>query len=292
MRTRTILVALLFLAADQVDARSLETTWKVDPDVRVEIEIMSGRIEVKGWERNEVRLEARGSDDAVRIDASPGLIVIGAKGSRWFPFPLPSANVHLELRVPTGCSLAAKTLNASIEVEDTTGEMMLRSVNARIEVKGAPSEARIETVNGKIEFEGEGSKVRARTINGSIELKGVAGELDASTVNGSIKAEAGILDRADLHTVSGSIDLEARLAPGARIIGKSHSGSIVLRLPEDTSARFEIETFSGSIRNELGAAGPTSSHSGPGQHLDFVLGEGDARVTLGTFSASVRLEKQ
>ena len=68
-----------------------------------------------------------------------------------------------------------------------------------------------------------------------------------------------VIERADLRTLAGSIDLEAELAPGARVYGKSYSGSITLTLPEDTSAQFDVQSFSGGIRNELGPSGAASS---------------------------------
>jgi hypothetical protein len=59
-----------------------------------------------------------------------------------------------------------------------------------------------------------------------------------------------------------------------------------LRLPADTSARFEIETFSGEVQSDFAA-----SWSPPqGQRRRSVVGEGDARVAIESFSGAVRIE--
>ena len=64
-----------------------------------------------------------------------------------------------------------------------------------------------------------------------------------------------------------------------------------LSLPANTSARFDAETFSGSIDNELGPDGGRTSQYGPGRRLDFETGDGDGRVSIDTFSGSIQIDR-
>ena len=69
-----------------------------------------------------------------------------------------------------------------------------------------------------------------------------------------------------------------------------HSGSIQIALPSDTSARFDVRTLSGEIDNEFGVQPRCRHVGGVGRRLDFQAGEGDALVTIKTFSGGVEIE--
>lgn len=105
------------------------------------------------------------------------------------------------------------------------------------------------------------------------------------------------IERAELRTMAGEIELDSSLAKGARVEVKSYSGAVRLRLPESTSARFDVQSFSGSIDSEFAStlidagSGAGSWYHGPGQRRSFVVGDGDARVTIESFSGGVHIEK-
>jgi DUF4097 and DUF4098 domain-containing protein YvlB len=270
-----------------------ERTFAVKSDVRIQIELVSGDIEIKAWHRDEVRVRIDDDDvDAIDIDAGRKRVEIGSSGRRRsaFDWLANGLDVDVELLVPTKSRIEARTTNGEIHVEGVEGTLDLNSANGAIEVRGGAEEARLETINGSIEFEGLESRVDARSVNGSIKLKGVAGDLYASAISGSIRVEGGLLERVEMKTLSGSIELKGRLAQRARVTIKSFSGSVRLELPSDTSARFDIQSFSGGIRNELVTTESRSDGSG-GQSLEFSTAEGDARVSIESFSRGVEIRK-
>jgi hypothetical protein len=272
------------LAASGAGAERLEQSFEVAPDVHVDIEIVSGRVEVKGIAASQVRVRTRGGQ--LEIDADEDLVTLRAPISGLRPWTWGSTDVRIHVEVPYQSRLTVHTVNGPIDVEDVDGVLDLHAANGRIDVEGAPREAHLETLNAKIDFEGEGTEVFARTINGDIELSGVSRDVEASTMSGRIEVEGEDLERADLRTMAGDITLDASLAPGAKVYGKTYSGRVRLRLPADTSARFEIETFSGEVQSDFAA-----SWSPPqGQRRRSVVGEGDARVAIESFSGAVRIE--
>ena len=289
-RRRWLLVPLVLLAASTSGADEKDDrTWPAEPDVRVEIEIIAGEIEIEGWERNEVRVRTRGGGrDSLGIEASPDWISIRAPGPKgWFGGV---GEVDLRIDLPVGSRVRAKSINGAIQVKNVRGTITAHATNGSIEVEGAPREADLETLSSNIELRGRASRVTARAVSGSIELEGVSEEVEATTMSGSIQVEAGTLRRVDLRTLSGSIELEAALARDARAHLETHSGSVKLALPEATSAHFEVQTFSGGIDNEFSVQPRSRHHGGVGQRLDFQVGEGDALVTIKTFSGGVDIE--
>lgn len=277
---------------DEDRYRRKEIRIPVNPDVRVDIELISGSIEIRGWDKPEVRI--RTDDDNVdgldvRSDADWVTVRATGVGIGWLRLPIRTGDVDLRIDLPKGSYITAKTINGPIEARDVEGRISFKAANGEIVVRGAPSEAILETMNSGIKFRGKGSRVDARTVNGTIDLRGVSGEVVANAISGSIHVQGDVLERADLRSLTGSVELETALAPGARISCKSYSGSISLTVPEDTSAKFDIQTFSGRIRNDLGPRSVSHWRGGPGQRLDFEAGDGDGHVTIDTFSGSVRI---
>ena len=293
----TLLAALWLpgLLAGVVHADPLERSFEVKPDVRVEIELLSGKIELRGIDANEVRVRANGE---LEIDGSKSgrRVSIRAPSSGWRPWA-GGASVDLEVELPRNSRITARTRNGKIEAEGVAGELVLHSASGEIEVEGAPREAYLETMSGEIKFEGEHSEVVARTLNGEIELKGVTGAVEASTMSGQIKVEGDAIERAELRTMSGEIELDASLAEGARVEAKSYSGQVRLRLPDDTSARFDVQSFNGGIQSDFPSQpfdvedDQGGWRHGPGRRRSFVIGDGDARISIESFSGGVKIEQ-
>ena len=64
-----------------------------------------------------------------------------------------------------------------------------------------------------------------------------------------------------------------------------------MAVPASTSARFRVETFSGSIKSEFGSAARSDEY-GPGMELDTTVGDGDAQVRIESFSGTVKIRAQ
>ena len=303
MTRRALLLALLSApllatspsAAGDENARS----WPARSDVRVDVEIIAGGIEIEGWDRDEVRLRAFGAGrNAVSVEAAPDWISIrapdtAAGGLSW----LGGVEVELRIQLPSGARVRAKTINGPIEVRGVRGSITAHAANGEIEVEGRPREAKLETLSSDIEVRGGAGRVEARAVSGSIEVEGVTEEVTATTMSGSIEVEGGgTLRRVDLRTFSGSIELEAALAPDVRAHLETHSGGIRVALPADTSARFDVQTLSGEIENDFGKRARSRKLRGRGRglgrRLDFRVGdrEGDGLVTIETLSGGVEIE--
>jgi DUF4097 and DUF4098 domain-containing protein YvlB len=282
------------LPAVAVGADTLEQVFEVEPDVRVDIEILSGKIELKAIDASEVRVRAKGG---IEVDGSRRRVSLRAPSMGWLPWGR-GMDVDLQVEVPRKSRTTARIINGGIKAEGMEGELVLHAANGAIEVKGAPRQAYLETMNAAIKFEGEHSEVVAKTLNGEIELKGVSGEVEAGTVSGRIRVEGDEIERAELRTMTGEIELDSSLAKGARVEAKTYSGAVRLRLPEDTSARFDVHSFSGGVHSEFGSpltddeGGYGPWHHGPRHRRSFVVGDGDARISIESFSGGVRIEER
>jgi hypothetical protein len=78
------------------------------------------------------------------------------------------------------------------------------------------------------------------------------------------------------------------LPPDGQMESESVSGRVDLMFENEPLAEFDVQTFSGDIKNCFGPK-PLESRYGPGSRLQFKNGEGHAHVRISTKSGEVKL---
>ena len=200
-------------------------------------------------------------------------------------------DAYLEITVPLHARVSVETVSADIKVSGLNGAADLSSVSGSVRLAGDLERAEVETVSGDIDVEGGKTPVTAESVSGDVTLNGVTGSVEAVSVSGNVEVTADQVDRARFESVSGNIDFRGSLGSSARLTAETHSGNTHLYLPADTSATFEVETFSGSISNDFGAEPKRSGGYTHGKWLKFSTGSGAAHVSVDTFSGNVHLKK-
>ena len=68
-----------------------------------------------------------------------------------------------------------------------------------------------------------------------------------------------------------------------------NNGDVDIKFSGEVSARFDIETFNGRIRNCFGPEPVRTSEYAPGRELRFTEGGGEGRVVIRTLNGGLRL---
>lgn len=243
---------------------------KGTPDLR--LATFNGSIEVRTWDRPEVRveIEKRGGNKEmaesirVEVDQQGDRVRIEARGpdtDDWV-FGLAgvahiSRSARLVATVPHECHLAIASGDGGLQVERVAGRMELRTGDG--------------SVRG-LDLDGD---VTVNTGDGSIKLEGLSGRLDARTGDGSVAAQ-GRLDAVRLSSDDGSITLRA--APGSRMTDdwdvRSGDGGVVVYLPDGFGATIDAETEDGSIRPDADFALEAASDKGASRLRGNLAGGG------------------
>lgn len=127
------------------------------------------------------------------------------------------------------------------------------------------------------------------SVNGDIDIRGVFGAIKAETVNGDIEIEDASSD-ASLETVNGTINARfTSLTGDQRVDCDTVNGRINLTLPDNTDARFSVETVNGSIDGD--DFGMKVDKGFVGRSMDGSVGDGSARVTANTVNGGVKIRK-
>lgn len=300
-----------------------EQTLPAEETVTLLACVESGDVVVRAWDRKEVRAR---SNDASRIelrradattDPNPAtrVEVLVAKDSAEPARPgLCSNSGNLELDVPRG---------STVQIKGNTGDINVAGV----------ADARLKTLSGDIELQRISKSIEAWSANGTIIVRNSKGRARLETISSEIVAsDVGTFDAGDeffaksvsgeitlaklLHTqveassTSSSIDFTGALVEGGLYIFKSHSGSVKLSLPFDSSFQLNAKVHhSGEIITEFpirqvalttnnNPRKPATAVGGAllsDGRLTGVTGKGDRRdatLILSSFSGTLHLQRQ
>lgn len=256
----------------------------------VDVSNISGTVEIMGWSRNEVSVDANLGSDVeelvVKRDGDQVIIEVQVprRNSRFI-------ETDLVIHVPERSAVKVGTVSADVLVQDVSGSQTLNTVSGDIESEAYAADIEIETVSGDVGVQGDGKETNARinTVSGDIDAEQLGGDIMAGTVSGDINVLNGTFKRARLNTTNGDMVFHAALGNDGRFDAETINGEVDIQFQRKISAKFEIETFNGDIRNCFGPEPVQTSEYTPGAELYFSEGDGDGRVTIKTLNGDIEL---
>lgn len=297
MRSHVLLLAACAALASPLlfAATPIDETRPLDARGRIEIDNLKGRIQVRAWNRNEVKLGGTLGDGVERLLVEGGgdhLVVkvqypkqIGVwRSDRTGP-------TELLLQVPLQASLSIDSVSANVDIDGVAPpSLSVDTVSGQVVIAAAPGSAEINSVSGDQRLTLNSRDVRVDSVNGDVDLRGrLGGEVHGETVSGrlSIDSTGTPLRELSANTVSGDTTLRVALADGATVKAQTVSGDIHLHAPKSLSARLGAQSFSGDL--SAPGAKVKKEEYGPGSSLEQRYGNGAAEIRLETFSGDAEL---
>ena len=283
---------LAFVAAVPAFAATpIDQTRPLDPNGQVEIENLKGRIQVRAWNRNEVRVTGSlgaGVEKLVVEGGGRHLLVKAQYPRRTNDGIEPTT---LLLQVPLQASLDIDSVAADIDIDGVApGDLQIDSVSGDIVVAAAPKRASIESVSGDQRLTLNSPRVGVESVSGDVVLNGrLKAEVSVETTSGDIRIDSRgeALRSLKLNSVSGNADARIALASGGEVQAETVSGDVRLVLPRALSARVEASSFSGDL--DAPGAKVDKQEFGPGSSLEHRYGGGDGEIHIETFSGDAEL---
>jgi DUF4097 and DUF4098 domain-containing protein YvlB len=286
----SLLIASALPLAALAGGGSINRTVPADANGEVEISNVSGTVDVRGWDRNEVQVTGHLGDDVERLD------VESSGGHTMIKVVLPRGNNHdgeavLEVRVPKGSTVEVGAVSADISSRGVLGTQRLKTVSGEITADVAGDNSEVRSVSGDITVRGNGKPISLRlaSVSGNLDLMNGAGKLDVVTVSGDARAHMGETSEVRGRTTSGDLEVNAKLTRDGRVDVEGVSGEITLHVSAPGGISTEIESFSGDIHGCL-AEGKVErvSKYGPGHRLNLrTVESGGARVRAKSLSGDV-----
>jgi DUF4097 and DUF4098 domain-containing protein YvlB len=269
---------------------SVDRKVNADPKGDVLISNVSGSVDVRGWDRNEVQVTGQLDEDVERVDVDTS----GGRTTIKVILPRNSHNggdAMLEIQVPRGSTLEVSAVSADISSRGVLGTQRLKTVSGEITAEISGDDSEVRSVSGDLTVKGNGKpgSLRVSSVSGSLELTNSAGKLDVVTVSGDARVHMGDTSEVNARTTSGTLELHAKLLRDARVSVEGVSGDISLDLDDVPGLTLEIESFSGDITGCLAGGAERVSKYGPGVRLNTRTGDGSARVRAKTLSGDIEI---
>ena len=276
------LLAVALAAAPQ--QQTTDTTFAVRPNGRLEIDNQSGRVMIRTWDENRVRIQAR-HGRRVELD-------ITREGSTIHVEPEhrsgPTA-VNFEITVPRSFNIEIDAISTEIDVADLNGDVTAETVNGSITLAGIAGRIAASSVEGRLTIRDTRGNLQAETVNQGIEIRNHTGDVDAETVNGALVLSGVRANVVSAETVNGGVQYEGDIREGGRYYLGTHNGTITVIVPDGTNATVSVETYNGEIESDF----PISLRGqvGKGDRMTFTIGNGGARLQLESFGGIIQLRR-
>lgn len=201
--------ASLAFAADAPVTEAFSHTYALNANGTVHLENVNGTVDVIGWEKNEVSVEAVKSAPTaedlarihIKIESAPERLSITSEyDKKWYLVGSWRGEVKYTVHVPAGATLGEiSVINADLSLREVKGPVFLKTLNGRIEATGVAAKGRFETINGSIvvhyaQLAGVDT-ISLRTVNGECSLtlpKGSAFSLNSKSVNGGVRTDGAL----------------------------------------------------------------------------------------------------
>ena len=299
----TVLCAGAIPAALHAQSRP-DTSFAVARNGIIDITVRRGRLVVRGTDRvtaelrtNSTTFDLRSSGVSVTLDVTDGMD--RRRGRETGRRRDDGDEPDIELTVPRATRLMIHGQSADVSVSDVGGDIEAHLLSGDITLESVGGRAILDAISGDVKVLGGVGDLRVTTVSGDIDARGVRGSIDVSTTSGEVVLEAERATRVTVNGVSSDIRFNGALAPDARLSFTTHSGDVVLRLPESTGGIIDVESFNGEVTGDgmtllptggAGSGGGANRNNRAPRRFEFG-GGGSARITISTFNGDVTVER-
>lgn len=270
-------------------AGTLDTVVTFDARGSLRVSCPGGDVIVTGADRNEIRVRARTENGAIRFTSN------GTRASLEPASGRGCSDGHFEVTVPVGTKVAATTWSGSVSVKGVRGDVEAHSQSGDVQVHDAGDRLDIETLSGDVVINGVKGESTINTVSGSVTLSAARGNISIESVSGDLDLRDVVAKQIRMHTTSGDVSFTGAILDAGRYEFNTHSGEIVLALPNDIGAELSVSTFSGGIESDFPItlkAGEYGIGAAQAKRLNFTVGRGTARIIAETFSGDITLKRR
>ncbi len=283
----TLLASVAFAALADKD---VDETRSVPNDSFVEIVNVRGEINVRGWDRDEVRVQGELDDLAEEL-------VFEVQGKRVLvEVRLPGKGVNwgdgsdLTIDVPRFARVDVKAVSADVEAKSVFGGLRVRTVSGDVNASDLDGQLIVNTVSGEIEIRDARGDGKIKTVSGEIDIEGGCDSLVLDTVSGEIDVDLMAFSSLRVTAINGDVDMEGELRNSGEIDMNSVNGDLKLELRAPVDAIISVMTGpGGDIKNSITDTMPKERFPAS-KELETVAGDGGGRIKLRTVNGDIEIK--
>ena len=261
-----------------------DQTIDVKRGMRLEVHTFTGDVNVKVWNRDQVRIEAEHSDRQT-VEVRPGEQSVVVRGrSRVGPM----SSIDFTITVPSWMAVNVDGAGTDVVLDGVGGDVTVDTTRGDIHVRGGSGFISVKSVQGSIFVERARGRIEAQTVNDNVHVADTTGDLTVATTNGSIVLERIDTANLDASTVNGRIAFDGSIRDKGSYRLTTHNGAVSMAMPERVNATLRVRTYGGTFRSTF----PLRLDDQDRQNrFTLTLGDGSARIELESFNGSIALRR-
>lgn len=295
----------------------IERSLAVDAQATITLCVASGTLNVRGWDKNEVRVR---SIDAAQIEfrridkpkdptKPPARIdvIVSDKTRILRPRLDCQALASVEMEVPSGATVQVQTRDGDITIAGVAGAYA-GSQNGDITIQRATRLVEAGSVGGSISLRDSSGRVFLNSAGGGVEAINVRAAtaddtFEVGTVSGDIQLDRVSNPKVMAKTVNGTLTMSGPLAKQGYYGFSNVTGDTVLVMPNDASFQLKatvserqdiVSDFTLKYINEPAPPSPPATPKPAAyvlRRVTAICGTGDATISVASFGGTVRLRK-
>ncbi|MBX3002965.1 MAG: DUF4097 family beta strand repeat protein [Anaerolineales bacterium] len=231
--------------------------FPIDDEPEIRIDDVRGSLQVRGWNEERIRIEARNEQD-LHFTNTAGRLTLRADND-------------CTLRVPVGSTLSVQQVGRDAYIQSIEGTVQVQQVAGSLTLRST-GEATLQAVAGSVAARAIEGDLTIRAVSGNASLRDIEGDLtiDAVDANLSLRNIQG-----DIRvTAGGNADL--RLDAEGGDVHVQASGNLFCNLADPSDAHVRLESGAESIHIRTQ---DTKNFIQSPSH-EFTLGDGGRDVLL------------
>ena len=246
--------------SDPVPGQKIERSVAVSPQLTVTLCVSSGRLTVRGWDKNELRvrstdaaqIELRRLDKAkdVSVPASRiDVMVLDTTATSRISARVPTVDCQaladVEMDAPVGATVQVQTRDGDISITGVSAAYA-GSQNGNIEIARATKIVEAGSIGGSITLRDSSGRINLSSAGGIVEVVNVKPStnddtLEVGTVSGDIQLQHVSNPTVMAKTVNGNVTMTGPLARAGHYVFTNMTGDVILALPHDASFRLNAK---------------------------------------------------
>ena len=286
--------SLLFAESEE----KMEKSYPLAMNGKVYVENISGDIDVKSWNKDEIKILVRktapdkDSLDGVTIDINQtreNIRIITRRNKSAGLSNSTNVSVYYDLFIPEKAQVRVKTISGSVTTLETGGSVDVETVSGRIEVVEAANGVKSKTISGGIYLDKIIGDADLESTSGEIIVDGIQGSVEANTVSGDIEInQISFADELEVESIKGNMEIQGELSPGGIYEFNTISGKIRVALAPLSNFELQTNTMSGVIQCDfkLNAYSIYTRNK-----LQGVVGNGGSSLKISSLSGDILIFK-
>lgn len=218
----------------------IEKTFAVEGKPDIDIQVESGKVELREGREGEVFVSVDTSDPGFIVEQrGSSIIITNDKSRKWLSRGSSYVIVDLPPHSDSSVSVATAEVHAAVPLD----RVDIKTASADVDLAAAET-LTFKTASGDLRVGHVGKALRVTAASGNLFVGGAKGTVGASSASGDIRVDE-CEATVDINSVSGDVNIGRFTGRSGNF--KAMSGDVSLGIPTGTSLDLDVDLLSGRL---------------------------------------------